>query len=461
MTVVGDNIANVNTVGFKTSRATFADVLSQSVSTSSGLGQVGRGTTLGDISSSFEQGSLESTNSTTDLAIGGKGFFIVRDPQSVDNQYYTRAGEFSFDKDGQLVNPAGYLVRGWEVNETTGAIEGTLTDIVLQTFTSAPQETDKVTLVTNLNSAATDKSATLYTQWDAQNSTPIGGSAYDYQSTLKIYDSLGDTHDLSLYFDKGSGSTWEFIVTCNPSEDNRTGAQAALTAGDDGVGVLARGEIQFDAGTGEITDINLWEFTHGTDYDISTAGNWTLRTEAADLTDGYFTFAPDFIGGVPLSVKLDFGSSYSTAAAAWENDPLSSTQYAFTSTTISQSATGYAAGDLQSIEVGTDGIISGHYSNGQVTPLYQIALAKFQSEQGLFKVGRSAFRETRDSGPAIIGQPGTGGLGEIAPSSLEQSNVDLGAEFVKMITTQRGFEANSKIITVTDQMMGELLNLKR
>ena len=460
MTVIGDNIANVNTVGFKSSRVTFQDVLSQTVSTTAGTAQVGRGTSLADITSSFSQGSFESTDSTTDLAIGGDGFFVVRDPSNINNEYYTRAGQFRFDKDGNFINPAGYIVRGWELDQN-GQDIGSITDITLASFTSPPSATDRITVVTNLDSGALNRSADLSLEWDAQNAVPIADTAYEYQTTVKVYDSLGDTHDLTLYYDPGAGSTWEFIVTCNPSEDNRVGAQAALAGGDDGVGMLGRGEIVFNAASGVISDINFWDFTHGVDYDLATAGNWTQRLEPADLTNGYFTLSPDFLGGSPLTVELNLGSVYSTGAGAWLNDSLSTTQFASSSTTIFQSATGYGAGDLQSVSVGTDGVITGQYSNGEVIPLYRVALAKFQNMQGLYKEGGNLYRETRLSGVPITARPGTNGLGNISPNSLEQSNVDIATEFVKMITTQRGFQANSKIITVTDQMLSELINLKR
>jgi len=460
MTVIGDNIANVNTVGFKSSRVSFQDVLSQTVSTTAGTAQVGRGTSLADITSSFSQGSFESTDSTTDLAIGGAGFFLVRDPSNLNNEYYTRAGQFRFDKDGNFINPAGYIVRGWVLDQN-GQDTGSISDITLSSFTSPPSATDRMTVVTNLDSGAQDLSANLYLEWDAQNAVPIADTAYEYQTTVKVYDSLGDTHDLTVYYDVGIGSTWEFIVTCNPGEDNRAGAQARLGLGDNGVGMLGRGEIVFNTSSGVITDIDWTEFTPAAgDYDLTT-GTWTVRTEAADLTNGYFTLSPDFLGGSPLGVELDFGSVYSSGSGAWLNDSLSTTQFAVSSTTIFQSATGYGAGDLQSVTVGTDGAITGQYSNGEVIPLYRVALAKFQNVQGLHKEGGNLYRETRLSGVPITARPGTNGLGSIAPNSLEQSNVDIATEFVKMIATQRGFQANSKIITVTDQMLAELINLKR
>ncbi|GAI29439.1 unnamed protein product, partial [marine sediment metagenome] len=194
--------------------------------------------------------------------------------------------------------------------------------------------------------------------------------------------------------------------------------------------------------------------------DITSSDNWATATVDKN---GYFVFQPDFLGGTgtDMDIELDFGSHYSSSSSTWENDALTSTQFARASTTTFQSANGYGAGDLQSITVGIDGSITGQYSNGQVLPLYRVALAKFQNDQGLFKVGGNLFRETRLSGDPITGRPGTSGLGSISPNSLEQSNTDIATEFVKMITTQRGFQANSKIITVTDQMLEELIRLKR
>ena len=221
MTVIGDNIANVNTVGFKSSRVTFQDVLSQTVATTAGSAQVGRGTSLADISSSFAQGSFESTDSPTDLAIGGEGFFVVRDPNNVNNEYYTRAGEFRFDKDGNFVTPAGYIVRGWALNELTGEDEGSITDIKLSSFTSSPSETDSVTAIVNLDADGKNNSAGANTQlstvWDGSDADGnyLADDAYEYQTTLMVYDSLGSTHDITIYFDKGETAAdpvWELSL---------------------------------------------------------------------------------------------------------------------------------------------------------------------------------------------------------------------------------------------------------
>lgn len=534
MTVIGDNIANVNTVGFKSSRVTFQDVLSQTVATTAGTAQVGRGTSLADISSSFAQGSFETTDSTTDLAIGGSGFFIVRDPGSVNNEFYTRAGEFRFDKDGNFVNPSGYICRGWKLDEMTGEDKGTITDIKMSSFTSSPSETGLIKMIMNLDSSSIDSSASGPTKtitgaaisgtevkitavnhgyatgdtvnisgfvdgtteangswivtntgadsftldgsvyanaWDAGD-TPVSNlpntalssvwdganvngvfladSASVYQTTLKVYDSLGSTHDVTTFFDKGASAganpVWEYIVTVNPSEDLRTITQA------DQAGLLARGTIEFNAASGDMTNITC-SLNDGD-------GTWSDLANADTVANGgYFSVPAEFITGSPADIGLDFGTRFN--GSVWANDSLSTSQYAASSTTIFQTADGYGAGDLQSVIVATDGVITGQYSNGQVLPLYRVALAKFQNEQGLYKAGSSLYRETRLSGDPITGIPGSSGLGSLSPNSLEQSNVDIATEFVRMITTQRGYQANSKIITVTDQMLAELINIKR
>jgi flagellar hook protein FlgE len=573
MTVIGDNIANINTVGFKGSRVTFQDVLSQTVATTAGTAQVGRGTSLADITANFGQGSFESTASPTDLAVGGDGFFIVRDPNST-SEFYTRAGEFRLDKDGNFTNPEGYIVRGWALDAVTGEDTGSITDIVLQSFTSSPKETDLLTLAVNLDADATSKVASLSNTWDGTASTPLAATAYEYQSTLKAYDTLGSTHDISIYFDKKSSTNWEYIITSNPAEDKRTFgttaevttvqclAKASISNGDyftvsspttnyyvwydiDGAGVdpgvagtgievtitldttaadvaartatavnavggagtifsvpapaadtititnvatgaavrtadsgtatasgftftetirgglaadhplqglLARGELTFDT-SGNITHVDQWTTNAAT-------GAIAAQVDGTDTTsDGFFDFTAEFITGSTQDIEVDFGIAYLNSA--WTKGTLATSQFASASNTAFQSANGYGAGDLQAVAVATDGAITGKYSNGEVIPLYRVGLAKFQNYQDLYKRGGNLFEETRDSGNPITGKPGSSGLGSISPNSLEQSNVDIAEQFVKMITTQRGFQANSKIITVTDQMLAELIQLKR
>ncbi len=449
MTVIGDNIANVNTVGFKGSRVTFQDVLSQTVATTAGSAQVGRGTNLAAISASFAQGSFESTDSTTDLAIGGEGFFIVRDPANENNEFYTRAGEFRFDEDGNFTNPAGYIVRGWAL-DSSGNNTGSIGDVTLSSFTSSPSATDDITVITNLDSDSTSSTASLNGAWDGSATTYIAASSYDYQTTVKLYDSLGSTHDVTIYFDPtATENNWEYIVTCNPSEDLRSTAAGA------GAGLLAKGTLTFNT-SGTITSGTMSTFDGSAVVSDGSAG-WTAEVANAD---GYFEFDATFITGSSQAIAFDAGTRYNSTTSTWEPDSLATTQYSSSSSTTFQSADGYGAGALQTVSVGVDGAITGSYSNGEVIPLYRVALAKFQNEQALYKEGGNLFQETRLSGDPITGAPGDNGLGSISPNSLEQSNVDIATEFVRMITTQRGFQANSKVITVTDQMLAELIALK-
>ena len=456
MQIIGDNIANVNTVGFKGSSFTFQDLLSQSVATLSGTSQVGRGTALGEITASFEQGSFESTGNTTDLAIGGAGFFVLKEAGTLNN-FYSRAGNFSFDQNGFLTNPEGYIVQGWAL-DANGNDAGSITDIAMSSFTSPPSATDNIEVIVNLDSDGTNHSmgdGALADAWDATDATPITEDAYEYLTSLRAYDSLGSTHDITLYFDKDDAdSTYEFIVTCNPSEDFRTNSDGDVLAesGDDYAGLLAGGKITFDS-SGSMTGVELWQ-KNGDGSEVQ------LDESEGETSNGYFTFDGVFFENADTqTIELNLGTRYN--GSTWANSSLSTSQYASASTTTFQSANGYGAGDLEGVNVDVDGVITGSYSNGQLIPLYRVGLAKFQNEQGLFKEGGNLYSATRESGSAITNRPGTNGLGSIAPNALEQSNVDIANELVKMITTQRGFQANSKIITVTDAMLAELINIKR
>jgi flagellar hook protein FlgE len=496
MSVIGDNIANVNTIGFKSSRTTFEDVLSQSVSTASGSSQIGRGTALSDVDTLFQQGSFESTSNATDLAIGGNGFFMVS-PMTSETTYYTRAGQFRFNADGYFTNPTGYVAQGWALDDN-GNDTGTLVDIVLNDFTSAPQPTNGITAITNLDSQDISNSNSLFSVWNADAATgPIQDASYGYQTAIRVYDSLGNSHDVTIYYDKmntsseynDSGATqdfdnmWEYIVTVNPDEDMRT-----LGAGlNHAQGVVMRGTLTFNSASGALADMSayIWNGTTSTagvgdDPDgIDNNANWVPATFS---TDGYPQVNAQFVPGVNQILEMQFGlrntgTSWVAGGAAnvgaiaagtnqsilttSEPQALTTTQYASSSTTIYQTQDGYGTGFLENVSVDTDGIMVGHYSNGQILYLYRVGLAKFNNAQALSKVGGNLWSATRDSGDAITGHPGANGLGSIAPNSLEQSNVDIAQEFVKMITTQRGFQANSRIITTTDDMLQELINLKR
>ncbi len=463
MQIIGDNIANVNTIGFKSSKADFQDLLSQSLSTMNGSTQVGSGSAIGDVSASFEQGSFETTGNAADLAIGGDGFFVLRETNGQGN-YYSRAGNFGFDEDGYMANPDGYIVQGWALDSATGNDVGSITDIHLNSFTSNPKESSGIQVIANLNSQGIDNSLVavagstdLTAAWDGTADPPMIDGAYEYQTTIEVYDSLGSIHDITIYFDKtANNSEYEYIITCNPAEDKRTG----LTPPDSNAGLLGKGTISFEPASGVITAITMDQIDGA-----GTVTSMSTDPTSADygLSNGTFTFTSDFLGstGSEMDIALDFGSTYDQTSSSWVNDALSTTQFAVASNTTYKTSDGYAAGELQDINVDEEGIITGTYSNGQIIPLYRVALADFQNEDGLIKEGGNLFSATPASGSAITNKPGTNGLGSIASGSLEQSNVDIADEFVKMITTQRGYQANSKIITTVDTMLSELMNLKR
>ncbi len=262
--VTGNNISNLNTVGFKKGRSTFADTLYENVATLGGTDQIGRGMTIGDVAQNFAQGSFESTGNTTDLSIGGDGFFILRQNDS-ENKFYSRAGNFYFNKDGELVNPEGYIVQGWELDEDTGDDVGAIGDIILQAFTSPPKATDTITAITNLDADATSNSVVLSNNWGSADEPYLSTTSYEYQTVVQAYDALGSTHDVTIYYDKKSGTEWEYIVTCNPSEDKRNGVQ-----GTDSKGLLARGTITFSQSSGDILDLTMSEFT-------GRIGNWSAN----------------------------------------------------------------------------------------------------------------------------------------------------------------------------------------
>jgi len=388
MSVVGDNIANLNTTGFKYSSVHFEDLMAQLIPTGSGPGQVGRGSRLSEISTIWQQGSLENSADDVDVAISGTGFLIVKDPLN-ESHYYTRDGNFSLNDEGYLINPHGYRVQGKTIDQSTGTPTGVDTDIVISQNYASPQASTAVDMVMNLDANA--------------------AVADTYNSAIMLYDNLGNGHTLDMVYTKALANTWSVSGTL------------------DGVDISAN---ITDQGGGGPTDM-LFD-ANG----VMTAGGlYTIDLTAYN------------IGPVDLSTRNTSGGS--------------TTQYAASSVTNYASQDGYGPGFLQRLSINNEGIITGHYSNGQIIPQYQLTLARFNAPGKLYREGANLYTETQDSGVPLTGTPGTNGLGKINSNALEQSNVDLGNEFVHMILYQRAFQANSRIITTTDTMMEEVLALKR
>jgi flagellar hook protein FlgE len=411
MAVIGDNIANVNTVAFKSSRATFQDLLAQNVSTAAGTSQVGRGVRMSQINAVFSQGSFENTSEPTDLAIGGSGFFILENRETSD-RYYTRAGQFTFDRDGYLVNPEGYVVQGWKLNDE-GQDVGDITDIKLEDFSSKPKETNLVQLTSNLDSRVSlDSAADLKTNWDAGNEQPIGSTNYDYQTSINVYDSLGSEHTVTLYFDRtDTANQYEFLVSGDPGEDGDAATKGAVA------GAYMWGVISFDE-EGRLKDFEDLEVYHddGTGWawhDLEDGSNPPTRTGS----NAYPQFRVNFTQ--EQWIELNLGLLWDAGANAWNRDSsYTSTQYASAATTINQSQNGYGPGFLQNISVDTDGEMTGHYSNGQVTPLYRVTLADFNNPWELTKRGGNLYAANQRTGDPSTGHPGTNGLGSVAANAL-------------------------------------------
>ena len=399
MTVIGDNIANVNTTAFKSNKSSFANVLSQSLG-GSATGSIGRGVEFWGVSPSWSQGSVENTANATDMAINGKGFFMVEDESG--SAFYTRAGEFSFNKDGYLVNPDGLYVQGYSVSSIAADNTVTLGPIeninVPGESTAPPQATTTSTLDINLDAGA------------AVNDT--------YSSTQTIYDSLGNAIPLTLTFTRGAvANEWTASVS------------------------VPTGTV-----TDPTMDIGI------TNPDLTFDPNGNLNTIPANNPSITLTRLENGSADIAINWNL-----FDTAGVT--NGDL--TQYAAASTTNFNTQDGYAAGNLRGVSVDEKGFVTGVYSNGQLTPLYQVVLAEFPSYFGLSKMGKNLYAESRASGQAMTGVPLSGSLGSISPSAIEMSNVDLAQEFVKMITTQRAFQANSRVITTSDEILQELISLKR
>ncbi|KIH77562.1 flagellar hook protein FlgE [Geoalkalibacter ferrihydriticus] len=400
MSVLGNNIANTNTIGFKSSRTIFSDLLSANISGSGGASQVGRGTQLSVVDNIFSQGTFENTESNTDLAIEGDGFFIVKAPGG-QQDFYTRAGAFRFNEQGFLVNPEGFRVQGkaFEADGTLGI--GDPAEIRVDTGTLIPaRPTSEINLTTNLDSNA----PVVAGGFDPLN--PMGTSSY--ATSIPVYDTLGNTHLLSTYFTKTDANEWQWNTVVD-------GAEIGGTPGD--LTVVGTGTLEFDTG-----------------------GNLTSG-QSGSLIPGVLTWVN---GASTQDIDLSFNT----------------TQYSSDSIVISQGQNGFGAGSLVRIAIDGDGIVTANYSNGERIRVAQIALAKFPNTNGLTKEGSNLYASSANSGDPRVGVPGAE-LGKIFTNALEQSNVDLAQEFVKMITTQRGFQANSRIITTTDEMLGELINLKR
>jgi len=420
MGVIGNNLANANTAGFKASRTLFSDMIPDYVSGTGGTSQIGRGAGLSTVDSIFTQGSIERTSSNLDLAIEGSGFFMVRNSDSPAVNY-TRAGTFRLNENGNIVNPEGYVLQGYP-GRSEGGFEDLTGDIQINTRSLVPgQASSEVGLTTNLNA----QSGIL--TWDLDFTT----SSSNFGTTAEVYDSLGNTHLISTYFNKTGNNTWEYHQTVPAAEINNSTGNPTNT--DNTLVEISSGVFTFD--------------TQGLLSQITPAGG--IAITPSDPAWPNVTIPAgnlDWNNGADATLPLDYAMQIS--------------QFATDSKVVTQLTDGYSSGYLSDVAVDTAGTIIGTYSNGEVRELAKLALGKFSNTSGLEKLGKNLYGATNSSGPADVGTPGSG-IGKIYSNSLEQSTVDIAEEFTRMITTQRSFQANSKTITTTDEMLSEVINMKR
>ncbi|MGI9432259.1 MAG: flagellar hook protein FlgE [Myxococcota bacterium] len=403
ISVIGDNIANVSTPGFKERRAEFADVLGQSISTAGGFSQTGAGSTVSRVGQIFSQGSFETTERPTDLAIEGRGFFIL---EGQVGRNFSRAGIFTFDNAGTLVDSTGLRVQGFGIDPTTLQPVGQLGDIQINATLAPPRPSSEVNLSVNLD--ANTNPTGPFVPFDPANPDTTA----DFQSVTTLYDSLGDAHPATIYFTQTGVNTWDWNATLPPA------------APPGPVAVQGGGALTFD-----------------------TDGLLTGAT-GSPVT---FNFPG---GGAPAQVvDIDFGP----VAGVGTGDP--TTQFADASTVNSATQDGFAPGTLQGIAVDREGFINASFSNGETRPIAQVALATFPNVEGLRAIGNNMFGESRESGQPLVGSAGTGQFGSVRSNSIEQSNVDLAAQFIRLIMNQRAFQANTRTVSTTNELLANLVQL--
>ena len=439
MDVIGNNISNVNTYGFKFSRVSFQDMLSQTVAGAAkpeenvgGVNpkQVGLGMTVASIDRIFTQGSLQTTGNQTDLAISGDGFFVVADG---DKKYYTRSGAFAVDSEGNLVNPAnGMKVQGWMATANANGEKqiksnGSTEDIVIPVYSkNEAKETSYARYKCNLDS----KTPTL-----PPNATSQMIASAAVTTNIDVYDKLGNPHRMTM-------NIWH-------TGTNEWTASAALTGAD------ANLTLDVPAGANQANQdnptsrIKLRFSPEGKLIGVGDEGTADETNQGKLLANLNYRLKGD---PTIRSIRLDLGTAGLIEGI---------TQFSSPTTTKAVEQNGYAMGYMESFSIDNSGVITGVYSNGTKQAVGQVAMAVFTNPQGLLANGSNMFEVSNNSGMANEGPAGSSGRGSIVAGTLEMSNVDLSDQFTDMIVTQRGFQANSRTIATCDQMLQELINLKR
>ena len=455
ISVIGDNIANSQTTGYKASRVEFTDVLSSSIGGGGSVGQIGAGSRLAGVSNDFGQGSLETTGVTTDLGVDGAGFFIVQDTTGV---FYSRAGVFRLNNQQVLVNNVGQSVLGFGVTNA-GIPNGALGPIDLSTVSSQPQPTATVNV--NINLDPNDTVIPAGTPFD--HTDPVTTS--NFQTGIRIFDSLGNPRDLTIYFRKSTtANQWTYYAGLDRGDINFTAYGAPFNAFGN---TPADQFVPLQSGTLTFTTGGLLQ-VEGTvaqtlGYDANGDGAISAGEAAAPVATPANAAGFSFVGGSAPGQLLTFDFGLSIAQGGTGSDQ--TTQFGGVAASGVNNFVrftdqdGFTAGALQAININEDGFVEGLFSNGQTVRLAQVALSTFANINGLSRIGNNNFAQTIDSGNAIVGSPNQGSFGTIRSGFLELSNTDLADQFVKLILSQRAFQANTRTISTTNELLAALVVL--
>jgi flagellar hook protein FlgE len=494
--VIGNNIANASTVGFKGSQAQFADVYASSLSGAGG-NQAGIGTKVSQIAQQFTQGNVESTNNPLDIAINGGGFFRT---SLAGSTQYSRNGQFSLDKDGFMVNAQGAKLTGYAASATGTILSGSPIPLQVNTADLKPVATTRIDTELNLDSGT---AVPVTTPFNAADTT-----SYNKQIPIDVFDSLGNPHVMSSYYVKTAPGTWDVYVANDGTEINNlkvaaaaqgTGAPFAAVNGARAAWVTASTAIPPNPAATAAALTNYATQANNLVVAAAAAAGATPAQQAAitaAATSSGTTVGntPDLVDkdiakvvsvpAIPIGhLNFDSNGALSTALMAPQTLPLpiglpifpptgatgtlainfgfaGTTQYGAPTSEKKSGQDGYTAGHLQRFSAGADGIILGQYSNGQSHAMGQIVLANFANPNGLSPLGNNAWAETSASGVPLVGTPNTGSLGVLQSSAVESSNVDLTAELVNMITAQRVYQANAQTIKTQDSVLQTLVNLR-
>ena len=474
MQVIGNNIANVNTFGFKRNNVAFEDLMGNQYPQGGSFTQVSNGVKIGSVEMEFSQGAFETTALATDMAIGGGGFFTVIDP-ATGAEAYTRNGQFSYDVEGFLSTARGMRVQALEVDRNTGESKGLPGSLKVLGLVDPPSASGNgangtgVRVAANLDANASVKDVPV-------DPTNMLDTMYNFATSTTVYDPYGNTHTATIAFRKrpdlpeqvdaatglpipGTGvrNQWEYYMMLDGASLGQVpGTQIAVGGGflqftDDGK-LIAATSGSFEAQPGGV----------GPDGQPLPAGPPRLVPQPVDPASGVPQFAVPFNGEEPIILGVHLGDGFNPDDPTDPRTGLDGiTQFAGRYNVLRTSADGNPSGSLDNIYVERDGTVTGVFDSGYTRPIGRIVLTKFDNSGKLAQIGDNLLQETLGSGKKVTGEPGTAGFGEVRSMSLEQSNVDLSQEFVKMIESQRAFQANAKTVSTSDEMISDLINMKR